>query len=68
MGTINDVLDVEQLVLTTINTLVPLISQAYQAWTAGDQVTLDKIHTQAVAASEALKPDGAPEVAVSDVQ
>lgn len=54
----------EQLILQ----LAPLAVQAIQAEKAGDQAALDKIHRQVVAASNAMKPEGAPDVPVLDAQ
>lgn len=70
MGVVSSVataLAVEQLVLTLVDQLIPLVGQAYSAATANDQATLDAIHAKAVLASNALAPPGAVDVAVADV-
>ena len=52
------------LVAQLIAQLGPLALQAVQAEQAGDQTTLDAIHAQAVAASNALFPPDVKPVAV----
>lgn len=48
-----------ELVTKTVPGLLALISRAMAAAKANDQATLDALHTQAVAAAEALKPSDA---------
>lgn len=61
MGSIEQALLIEQLVLNAINGLMPLVSRALNAAQANDQATLDSLLAQAQAASNALKPAGGVE-------
>ena len=49
-----------------ITNLLPLVTQAFQAQQAGDQATLDALHNQVVAASNALAPAGGAAALVVD--
>lgn len=50
---------IEQLILSLVQNVLPLVGQAYQAVATNDQAALDALHKQVVSASEALKPAGA---------
>jgi len=52
-------LTIAELVGTLVPQLLGLVTSAIAADTAGDQATLDRLHAQAVAAADALKPAGA---------
>ena len=53
------VLAIFQIITTLVPQLIALGSQALAALETNDQATLDSLHTQAIAAANALKPVGA---------
>ena len=53
------VLSIANLISLLLPQAMSLITQAIQAAETNDQATLDKLHAQATAAAEALKPAGA---------
>jgi hypothetical protein len=56
--------DVLKLIAGLLGDLTGLLAQALAAQAAGDQATLDLIHRQVVASSDALAPPGAVVVEV----
>lgn len=59
-----DAITILNAVAGLIASLAPLAQQAAEAQQAGDQATLDAIHAQVVAASNALAPTGAVVITV----
>lgn len=55
---------VEQGVITLVNSLLPLITQAYAAVNEGDSAKLDALQAQLEAQSNALKPPGGVDAVV----
>lgn len=55
-------LAIMQIIETTAPALINLGTQAVEAFAANDQASLDKIHTQALATANAVRPAGADPV------